>query len=87
MFPFTESSRPRFGKARSVAPSQPTKVTLTITLEHFDSPSVPKTFATGDEVGGYLSMEMREGEKFDAVCIKLEGSGEHLCDTQHVKLT
>ena len=84
MFPFTESSRPRFGKARSVTPSQPTKVTLTITLEHFDSPLVPKTFATGDEVGGYLSMEMCEGEKFDAVCINLEGSCEHLCDTQYL---
>ena len=31
-------------------------------------------------------MEMCEGEKFDAVCINLEGSGEHLCDTRYLKL-
>ena len=32
-------------------------------------------------------MEMREGEKFDAVCINLEGSDEHRCDTRYLKLT
>ena len=32
-------------------------------------------------------MEMCEGEKFDAVCIKFEGSGGHLCDTLYLKLT
>ncbi len=74
MYTFTNISRPRFGKARSATPSQPTKVTLTINLEHFDNPSVPKTFATGDEVGGYVSMEMPEGREFDAVSIILEGS-------------
>lgn len=71
---FTTISKPRFGKARSATPSQPTEITLTITLEHFDNPSVPKTFATGDEVGGYVSMEMPEGREFDAVSITLEGS-------------
>ena len=74
MYNFTNISKPRFGKARSVAPSGPTKVTLTITLEHFDNPSVPKTFTTGDEVGGYVSMEMPEPTLFDAVSITLEGN-------------
>ena len=74
MYKFTNISRPRFGKARSDTPFQPTKVALTITLEHFDNPSVPKTFATGDEVGGYVSMEMPEGTEFDAVSITLEGN-------------
>ena len=32
-------------------------------------------------------MEMCEGEKFDAVYIKLEGSGEHFCDTRYLRLT
>lgn len=74
MYTFTDSSKPHFGKARSATPSQLTKATLTITLEHFDDLLVPKTFATGDEVGGYIDMEMREGEEFDAVSITLEGS-------------
>ena len=61
----------RMFEARSATPSPPTKVTLTITLEHFDNPSVPKTFATGDEVGGYVSMEMPDPTAFDAVSILL----------------
>ncbi|CAD6594377.1 MAG: hypothetical protein ASARMPRED_009291 [Alectoria sarmentosa] len=69
---FTHISKPRFGKARSATSSQLTKVTLTIILEHLDNFSVPKTFATGDEVGGYVSMEMPELTEFDAVSINLE---------------
>lgn len=71
---FTNIAKPRFGRARSAIPSQPTKVILTITLEHFDNPSVPKTFATGDEVGGYVSIEMPEDRVFDAISITLEGN-------------
>ena len=71
---FTHISKPRFGKARSATSSQLTKVTLTIILEHLDNFSVPKTFATGDEVGGYVSMEMPELTEFDAVSINLEGN-------------
>ena len=74
MYTFSNISKPRFGKDRSTTPSQPKKVALTITLEHFDKLSVPKTFATGDEVGGYVSMEMPESTAFDAVSITLEGN-------------
>ena len=74
MYTFPNISKPRFGKDRSATPSQPKKVALAITLEHFDNLSVPKTFATGDEVGGYVSMEMPESTAFDAVSITLEGS-------------
>ena len=75
MYTFTNISKPHFGRARSTTPSEPKKVALTITLEHFDNLNVPKTFATGDEVGGYISMEMPESTEFDAVSITLEGSG------------
>ena len=74
MYALSNISKTRFGKDRSVIPSQPKKVALTITLEHFDNLNVPKTFATEDEVGGYLSMEMPESTAFDAVSITLEGS-------------
>lgn len=74
MYNFPNISKPRFGKDRSAAPSEPKKVALAITLEYFDNPSVPKTFATEDEVGGYVSMEMPESTAFDAVSITLEGS-------------
>ena len=74
MYTFPNISKPRFGKDRSTNPSQPRKVALAITLEHFDNPSVPKTFATEDEVGGHVSMEMPESTAFDAVSITLEGS-------------
>ena len=71
MHNLTNISKPRFGKTRSATSSDPIKVT--ITLEHPDHPSVPKTFATGDEVGGYVSMKMPEPTKFDGVSITLEG--------------
>lgn len=74
MYNLKNISKARFGKARSVTPSQPTEITLAITLEHFDNPSVPKTFTTGDEIGGYVSMEIPEPTEFDAVSITLEGS-------------
>lgn len=74
MCTFANITKPIFGKDRSVTPSQPKKVALTIILEHFDNLSVPKTFATGDEVGGYVSVEMPESTQFDAVSITLEGS-------------
>ena len=74
MYNLKNISKARFGNVRSVTPSQPMGVTLTITLEHFDNPSVPKTFTTGDEIGGYVSMEMPEPTEFDAVSITLEGS-------------
>ena len=74
MYTFANISKARFGKARSATSSQPKKVALTINLEHFDNLAVPKTFATGDEVGGYVSMEMPESTEFDAVSIVLEGS-------------
>ena len=74
MYTFPNISKPRFGKDRSATPSQPTKVALAITLEHFDNLSLPKNFATEDEVGGYVSMEMPESTAFDAVSITLEGS-------------
>ena len=74
MYTFPNISKPRFGKDRSATPSQPEKVALAITLEHSDNLSVPKTFATEDEVGGYVSMEMPESTAFDAVSITLEGS-------------
>lgn len=86
MYSFTNISKTRFGIARSATtatPSQPTKVALTITLEHFDNLSIPKTFATGDEIGGYLSMEMPESTKFDAVSITLEGS-RSMCLCHHL---
>lgn len=75
MHNLTNISKPRFGKTRSATSSDPIKVT--ITLKHPDHPSVPKTFTTGDEVGGYVSMEMPmempEPTKFDGVSITLEG--------------
>ena len=74
MYTFPNISKPRFGKDRSATPSQPKKVALAITLERFDNLSVPKTFATEDEVGGYVSMEMPESTAFDSVSITLEGS-------------
>ncbi len=74
MYTFSNISKPLFGKARSTAPSQPKKVTLAIVLEHFDNLLIPKTFATEDEVGGYVSMEMPENTVFDAVSIILQGS-------------
>ena len=74
MYTFANITKTRFGKDRSAIPSEPKKVVLTITLEHFDNLSLPKTFATEDEVGGYLSMEMPESTQFDAVSIILEGS-------------
>lgn len=74
MHTFANMTKPIFGKDRSATPSQPKKVALTINLEHFDNLSVPKTFATGDEVGGYVSVEMPESTQFDAVSITLEGS-------------
>ena len=74
MYTFKNISKPHFGKDRSATPSPPTKVTLTITLEHFDNPSVPKTFVAGDEVGGYVSMEMPDPTAFDAVSITLNGN-------------
>ena len=74
MYNLSNISKARFGRTRSPTLSQPKKVTLTITLENFDNLSVPKTFATGDEVGGYISMEMPESTEFDAVSITLEGS-------------
>ena len=74
MYSFKNIAKPRFGKARSVTPSQPTRVTLTITLEHFDNPLVSKTFATGDEIGGYVSIEMPEDRVFDDISITLEGN-------------
>lgn len=74
MYNLKNISKTRFGKARSVTPSQPTGIALTVTLEHFENPSVPKTFATGDEIGGYVEMEMPEPTEFDAVSVTLEGS-------------
>ena len=75
MYNFTNFSKAHFGRLRSAVPtSEPKKVILTITLEHFDNPSVPKIFATGDEVGGYVSMEMPESTEFDAVSIILQGN-------------
>lgn len=74
MYSFSNISIARFSKTRSPVPSQPKKVTLTITFEHFDNLSIPKTFATEDEVGGYISMEMPENTEFDAVSVTLEGS-------------
>ena len=74
MYTFPNISKPRFGKDRCATPSQPKKVALAINLEHFDDLSVPKTFATEDEVGGYVSMEMPESTAFDSVSITLEGS-------------
>lgn len=71
MHSLTNISKPRFGKTRSATSSDPIKVT--ITLEHSDHPSVPKTFTTGDEVGGYVRIEMPEPRKFDCVSITLEG--------------
>ena len=74
MYNFTNFSKAHFGRLRSATTSsQPKKVILTITLEHFDNPSVPKVFATGDEVGGYVSMEMPESTEFDVVSIILQG--------------
>ena len=73
MYSFSNISIARFGKTRSPVLSQPKKVILTITFEHFDNLSVPKTFATEDEIGGYISMEMPESTDFDAVSITLEG--------------
>lgn len=74
MHTFANITKPIFGRDRSATPSQPKGIALTITLEHLDNLSVPKTFATGDEVGGYVSVEMPEGTQFDAVSINLEGS-------------
>lgn len=74
MYSLTNISKVRFGKARSPSSSEPTAPTLTINLEHFDDLSVAKTFSTGDEVGGYLSMELPESTPFDAVSISLEGT-------------
>ena len=85
MYAFTNMVKPRFGKARCVTPSHPTKVTLTITLEHFDNASVPKTFATGEEVGGYVSMEMPEHTAFDAVSITIEGKSVEVFVTPTLK--
>lgn len=74
MYTLTNISKARFGRSRSATASEPTVPTLTIHWEHFDNLSVPKTFATGDEVGGYLSMELPETTPFDAVSITLEGT-------------
>ena len=71
MHSLTNISKPRFGKTRSATSSDPIKVT--ITLDHSDNPSVPKTFTTGDEIGGYVRVEMPEARKFDGVSISLEG--------------
>ena len=81
MYTFPNISKARFGKDRPAVPSQPRKVALAITLEHFDNLSVTKTFATEDEVGGYVSMEMPESTAFTAVSITLEGSHQNLCVT------
>lgn len=71
MHSLTNMSKPRFGKTRSG--SSPDSMKVTITLEHPDNPTVPKTFTTGDEVEGYVTMEMPEPVKFDGVSIFLEG--------------
>ena len=71
MHSLTNISKPRFGKTRSGTSSDSIKIT--ITLEHSDNASVPKAFTTGDEVEGYVTMEMPEPVKFDGVSITLEG--------------
>ena len=84
MYSLTNLSKAHFGKSRSAVPSQPKKIALTITLEHFDNLAIPKTFATGDEVGGYVSMEMPESTEFDAVSITLKGDRPMpLCHLRH----
>ena len=81
MYTWANISKARFGRDRPATPSHPKKVILAINLEHFENLSLPKTFATEDEVGGYVSMEMPENTEFDAVSITLEGSRQRLCVT------
>lgn len=71
MHNLTNISKPRFGKTRSGTSSD--SIRVTITLEHSDNPFVPKTFTTGDDVAGYVTMEMSEPVKFDGVTLILEG--------------
>lgn len=73
MHSFTNISKPRFGRTRSGTTSDSIKIKVTITLKHSDNPFVPKTFTTGDEIEGYVTMEMPEPVKFDNVSITLEG--------------